>query len=161
MLNIVLYEPEIPQNTGNIVRTCAGTGAKLHLIEPLGFKIEDKYLKRAGLDYWAEADIAIYKNWADFLAKNSGQIFYASTKSAKVHTEVSYNEDCYIVFGPETRGIPESILRDNYNSAIRIPMREGIRSLNLSNTVAILVYEYHRQHNYEGLLEQGALTEID
>ncbi len=158
MLNIVLYEPEIPQNTGNIVRTCAGTGAMLHLIEPLGFKFEDKYLKRAGLDYWQLADIKIYKDWADFLSKNSGQIFYASTKSAKIHTAVSYEEDCYIVFGPESRGLPESILRDNYESAVRLPMKEGIRSLNLSNAVAVLVYEYFRQHDFVGLLEEGHLT---
>ncbi len=159
MLNIVLYEPEIPQNTGNIVRTCAGTGAKLHLIKPLGFKLEDKYLKRAGLDYWQLADIKIYENWADFLSKNSGQMLYASTKSAQVHTAVAYEEDCYIVFGPESRGLPEGLLRDNYSTAIRLPMREGIRSLNLSNTVAVLVYEYFRQYDFAGLVDAGHLTE--
>lgn len=161
MINVVLLEPEIPQNTGNIVRTCAATGAKLHLIEPFGFTFEDKYLKRAGLDYWDLADICTYKNYADFLKRNDGkikQIFYASTKSQHNHTEVVYDAETWIMFGKETKGIPEEILKDNYDKCIRIPMRSETRSLNLANSVAIIVYEYHRQHEFEGLNQLGKLT---
>lgn len=161
MINIVLLEPEIPQNTGNIVRTCAATGAKLHLIEPFGFTFEDKYLKRAGLDYWDLADICTYKSYEDFLEKNEGKIdkiFYASTKSAHNHTEVEYGEDVWVMFGRESRGIPEEILHDNYDKCIRIPMRHDIRSLNLANSVAIIIYEYHRQHNFATLDQVGHLT---
>ena len=161
MLNIVLLEPEIPQNTGNIVRTCAGTNAKLHLIEPFGFTFEDKFLKRAGLDYWDLADICIYKNWEDFLAKNQkGKFFFASTKSQKNHTEVQYGEDVYVVFGKESRGIPEEILHDNYDKCIRIPMKSDIRSLNLANSVAIIAYEYHRQLGFSQLNTLGHLTKF-
>lgn len=163
MIHIVLMEPEIPQNTGNIVRTCAATGAKLHLIEPFGFTFEDKYLKRAGLDYWDLADICTYKNYDEFLARNSGnihQIFYASTKSQQNHTEVHYDEDVYVMFGKESKGLPEEILHDNYDKCIRIPMRGDIRSLNLANSVAIIVYEYHRQHGFCQLNQVGHLTKF-
>ena len=163
MIHIVLLEPEIPQNTGNIVRTCAATGAKLHLIEPFGFTFEDKYLKRAGLDYWDLADIWTYKNYEEFLSRNKDnikQIFYASTKSQHNHTEVSYNEDVYVMFGKESKGIPEEILHDNYDKCIRIPMKGDIRSLNLANSVAIICYEYHRQHNFEQLNQTGHLTKF-
>lgn len=161
MLNIVLLEPEIPQNTGNIVRTCAGTNAKLHLIEPFGFTFEDKYLKRAGLDYWELADICIYKNWEEFLAKNPNKnIFYASTKSQRNHTEVEYGGDAYVVFGKESRGLPEEILHDNYDKCVRIPMKGDIRSLNLANSVAIIAYEYHRQSNFIELNQTGHLTKF-
>lgn len=161
MINVILLEPEIPQNTGNIVRTCAATGAKLHLIEPFGFTFEDKYLKRAGLDYWDLADICTYKNYQDFMERNAGkikQIFYASTKSRHNHTEVIYDTDTWVMFGKESKGIPEEILKDNYDKCVRIPMRADTRSLNLANSVAIIVYEYHRQHGFEGLNQAGSLT---
>lgn len=163
MINIILLEPEIPQNTGNIVRTCAATGAKLHLIEPFGFTFEDKFLKRAGLDYWDLADISVYKSFEDFLGKNKGKIdklLFASTKACRNHTEVDYGDDCWVMFGRESRGIPEEILHDNYDKCIRIPMRANTRSLNLANSVAIIVYEYLRQHNFEGMLQEGKLTKF-
>ena len=163
MINIVLLEPEIPQNTGNIVRTCAATGAKLHLIEPFGFTFEDKYLKRAGLDYWDLADICTYKNYEEFLEKNQGkltQIFYASTKANHNHTEVEYTDDVYVMFGKESKGIPEEILNDNYDKCIRIPMKKDVRSLNLANSVALIVYEYHRQHDFVQLEQAGKLTKF-
>ena len=160
MINIVLLEPEIPQNTGNIVRTCAATGAKLHLIEPFGFSFEDKYLKRAGLDYWDLATIEKYKNIEEFFEKNpNGHYYFASTKSPRNHVEVQYEEDCYVFFGKETKGLPEKLLHDNYDKCVRIPMRKETRSLNLANSVAIIIYEYHRQHGFEGLLEEGHLRE--
>lgn len=161
MINVVLLEPEIPQNTGNIVRTCAATGAKLHLIEPFGFTFEDKFLKRAGLDYWDLADISVYKSFDDFLEKNNGKIskmFFASTKASHNHTEISYGDDCWVMFGRESRGIPEEILHDNYDKCIRIPMRANTRSLNLANSVAIIVYEYLRQNNFNDMLQEGKLT---
>lgn len=163
MINVVLLEPEIPQNTGNIVRTCAATGAKLHLIEPFGFTFEDKFLKRAGLDYWDLADISVYKSFDDFLEKNNGKIykmFFASTKASHNHTEISYGEDCWVMFGRESRGIPEEILHDNYDKCVRIPMRANTRSLNLANSVAIIVYEYLRQHDFEDMLQEGKLTKF-
>lgn len=163
MINVVLLEPEIPQNTGNIVRTCAATGAKLHLIEPFGFTFEDKFLKRAGLDYWDLADISVYKSFNDFLDKNSGKIskmFYASTKARHNHTEISYGDDCWVMFGRESRGIPEEILHDNYDKCIRIPMRANTRSLNLANSVAIIIYEYLRQHDFDDMLQEGKLTKF-
>lgn len=163
MINIILLEPEIPQNTGNIVRTCAATGAKLHLIEPFGFTFEDKFLKRAGLDYWDLADISVYKSFEDFLWKNKGKIdklLFASTKARHNHTEVDYGDDCWVMFGRESRGIPEEILHDNYDKCIRIPMRANTRSLNLANSVAIIVYEYLRQHNFDGMLQEGKLTKF-
>ena len=159
MINIVLVEPEIPQNTGNIVRTCAATGAKLHLIEPFGFSFEDKYLKRAGLDYWDLAEIKKYKNIEEFFKENKGQYFFASTKSPRNHVDVEYGEDCYVFFGKETKGLPETLLKEHYDECIRIPMRKETRSLNLANSVAVIVHEYHRQHNFNGLLEEGRLTE--
>ncbi len=160
-MNIVLLEPEIPQNTGNIVRTCAATGTVLHLIEPLGFEISDKQLKRAGLDYWSECEIHIYKNLADFYSKNEGgEFYYTSTKAQKRYDEVSYPDNAYIFFGKETKGLPEELLHDNYDRAVRIPMANDIRSLNLSNSVAILLYEALRQHNFAGLKEKGCLTKF-
>lgn len=163
MINVVLLEPEIPQNTGNIVRTCAATGAKLHLIEPFGFTFENKFLKRAGLDYWDLADISVYKSFNDFLEKNNGKIskmFYASTKACHNHTEISYGDDCWVMFGRESRGIPEEILHDNYDKCIRIPMRANTRSLNLANSVAIIIYEYLRQHDFVDMLQEGKLTKF-
>ena len=158
MINIVLVEPEIPQNTGNIVRTCAATGAKLHLIGPFGFSFEDKYLKRAGLDYWDLATIKKYDSIEEFMSANPGEYFYASTKAPRNHVDTKYPEDCYIFFGKETKGLPEDLLHDNYDRCVRIPMRKETRSLNLANSVAIMIYEYHRQHGFEGLLEEGHLT---
>lgn len=158
MINIVLVEPEIPQNTGNIVRTCAATGAKLHLIEPFGFSFEDKYLKRAGLDYWDLADIKKYRNLEEFFKENKGQYFFASTKSPRNYVDVKYEDDCYVFFGKETKGLPETLLKEHYDECIRIPMRKETRSLNLANSVAVIVYEYHRQHGFKGLLEEGHLT---
>lgn len=163
MINIVLLEPEIPQNTGNIVRTCAATGAKLHLIEPFGFTFEDKFLKRAGLDYWDLADISVYKSFEDFLEKNKGKMdimLFASTKARHNHTEITYGDDCWVMFGRESRGIPEEILHENYDKCIRIPMRANTRSLNLANSVAIIVYEYLRQHDFSDMLIEGKLTKF-
>ena len=152
MLNIVLHEPEMPANTGNIGRTCVAAGARLHLIEPLGFKINEKQLKRAGLDYWDKLDVTVYDDYDDFLAKNPGaRIYMATTKAHKTYTEVSYEDDCYIMFGKESAGIPEEILVDNEDNCIRIPMIGDIRSLNLSNSVAIAVYEALRQLDYPDL----------
>lgn len=158
MLNIVLHEPEIPANTGNIGRTCVATGARLHLIEPLGFKIDDKSLKRAGLDYWHKLDVTVYEDYDDFLAKNPGaKVYMATTKSKQKYTDVSFEEDAYIMFGAESRGIPEEILLDNKETCVRIPMMPGERSLNLSNAVAVVVYEALRQQDFPGLEEQGQL----
>lgn len=158
MLNIVLHEPEIPSNTGNIGRTCVATGARLHLIEPLGFEITDKALKRAGLDYWAKLDVTVYKSYEDFLEKNPGaKIYMATTKAKKRYSEVSYEKDAYIMFGKETAGIPEEILMDNEENCVRIPMISGERSLNLSNSVAIIVYEALRQQDFPGLEDKGQL----
>lgn len=151
-LNIVLIEPEIPQNTGNIARTCAALGATLHLVKPLGFDISQKAVKRAGLDYWDKLDIIEYENLEDFKSKvKTDDIYLLSTKSKKVYTEVNYTENSYIVFGPETRGLPEDYILENFNHAVRIPMRENIRSLNLSNSVAIVAYEVERQINFKNL----------
>lgn len=155
-LNIVLIEPEIPQNTGNIARTCAAIGAKLHLVHPLGFDISEKAVKRAGLDYWDKLEIVEYKNIKEFkeFAKDKN-IYLLSTKAANVYTDVKYVDDSYLVFGPETRGIPEDYILDNFDKAVRIPMRNNIRSLNLSNSVAIVAYEAERQLNYTGLQEKS------
>ena len=151
-LNIVLIEPEIPQNTGNIARTCAAIGATLHLVKPLGFDISQKAVKRAGLDYWDKLSIIEYENLEDFKSKvQTDDIYLLSTKSKKVYTEVNYTENSYIVFGPETRGLPEEYILENFNHAVRIPMRENIRSLNLSNSVAIVAYEALRQINFKNL----------
>lgn len=159
IMNIVLLEPEIPQNTGNIVRTCAATGTTLHLIEPFGFEISDKYLKRAGLDYWDECTIKIYKNIDELNEKNrGGEFYYTSTKAQHRYDEVEYPDNAYFFFGKETKGLPEELLHENYGRAIRIPMAEGIRSLNLSNSVAIVLYESLRQHGFYDLKEAGHLT---
>ncbi len=161
-LNIVLVEPEIPQNTGNIVRTCAATGAVLHLIGPLGFSIEDRYLKRAGLDYWDEAKINYYDSLQDFMDKyGDHKLYYSTTKAIYNYCDVAYEEDCFVLFGKETAGLPEELLKDNKETCIRIPMKEGIRSLNLSNSVAIVVYEAFRQRNFENLSTEGKLVKYD
>ena len=157
-LNIVLVEPEIPQNTGNIARTCAATGARLHLVRPMGFEVDDKKLKRAGLDYWYLLDITYYENLQDFFEKNKdGEFFFFSTKARKRHTDVSYPDKAYLVFGKETRGLPEWLLLENKESCVRIPMLFEARSLNLSNSVAIAVYETLRQWDYPELLTKGEL----
>ena len=160
-INIVLHEPEIPQNTGNIARTCAATGASLHIIRPMGFTIDDKKLKRAGLDYWDKLDIHYYDNYEDFLSKNpqaAGALYFFTTKAPRAYAEITYPDEVYIMFGKETRGIPEEILCENYESCVRIPMRNTIRSLNLSNSVAIAVFEILRQWDFEGMQEAGNLT---
>ncbi len=161
-LNIVLHEPEIPANTGNIGRTCVATGTRLHLIEPLGFRLNEKAIKRAGMDYWKDLDVATYLNYEDFLAKNPGaKIYYATTKAPQTYTEVKFEEDAYIMFGKESAGIPEEILLENQKTAIRIPMIGDIRSLNLSNSVAIVLYEALRQHNFDHMRLEGHLTKYD
>jgi len=158
MIHIVLHEPEIPQNTGNIARTCAATGAVLHLIEPLGFKIDDAKLKRAGLDYWHYLDIRYYKNLDDFYAKNPKALPYLfSTKAPRSYTDVAYPEDAYLMFGKETKGLPEDLLNENIDRCVRIPMLDDRRSLNLSNSVAIAVYEVLRQGDFSGLKTAGYL----
>ncbi len=157
-LNIVLVEPEIPQNTGNIARTCAATGARLHLVEPMGFKVDDKKLKRAGLDYWHLLDITYYSSTEDFFEKNQGEsFFYFSTKAPKKYTEINYPDKCFIVFGKETAGLPESLLHENPETTVRIPMISDARSLNLSNSVAIGVYEVLRQWDFPTLQTEGFL----
>ena len=157
-INIVLLEPEIPQNTGNISRTCAATGSSLHLIEPFGFEINDRHLKRAGLDYWQYLDIHYYKNLEDFYTKNSdGSFYYFSTKAAKRYTDISYNGRVYLFFGRETKGLPEQLLLKNKENCVRIPMLGELRSLNLSNSAAIAVYEVLRQRDFEGMTLKGHL----
>lgn len=157
-LNVVLLEPEIPQNTGNISRTCAATGISLHMIEPFGFEITDAKLKRAGLDYWKYLDVHYYKNIDEFYEKNSGgSFYYFSTKAPKRFTEIKYPENSYLIFGKESAGIPEEILKQNLERCVRIPMLENIRSLNLSNSVAVAVYEALRQNDFEGLEDAGFL----
>lgn len=161
-LNIVLHEPEIPANTGNIGRTCVATGTKLHLIEPLGFHLNEKAIKRAGMDYWKDLDVTTYINYEDFLAKNPGAvIYYATTKAPQTYTEVNFDENCYIMFGKESAGIPEDILIQNQKTAIRIPMNDNIRSLNLSNSVAIVLYEALRQHDFAHMQLDGHLRNYD
>ncbi len=161
-LNIVLLEPEIPQNTGNISRTCAATGTSLHLIEPFGFTITDAKLKRAGLDYWQYLDVHYYKNIQEFYDKNrGGNFFYYSTKAPRAYTEVVYPENTFLIFGKESAGIPESILKANLDKCVRIPMLENLRSLNLSNSAAIGVYEVLRQWNFSGLENQGFLKILE
>ncbi len=157
-LNIVLVEPEIPQNTGNIARTCAATGARLHLVEPMGFKVDDKKLKRSGLDYWYLLDITYYKNLEDFFEKNKdGKFFYFSTKARHTYAEIEYPDKAYLVFGKETAGLPEELLMKNKDNTVRIPMISDARSLNLSNSVAIGVYEALRQWNFPELQNFGEL----
>lgn len=157
-LNIVMVEPEIPQNTGNVARTCAATGARLHLVKPLGFEINDKYLKRAGLDYWNLLDITYYENLDDFFEKTKGgNYFYFSTKGTYRHSDAEYPDKSYLLFGKETKGLPEELLLKNQDSTLRIPMIDEARSLNLSNSVAIAVYEVLRQWDYPELLCKGQL----
>ncbi|MEG0872852.1 MAG: tRNA (uridine(34)/cytosine(34)/5-carboxymethylaminomethyluridine(34)-2'-O)-methyltransferase TrmL [Clostridia bacterium] len=159
-LNIVLVEPEIPQNTGNIARTCAAIGATLHLIKPLGFDISQKAVKRAGLDYWDKLSIIEYENLEEFKFKTkSKNIYLLSTKSKKSYTDVSYADDAYLIFGPETRGLPEDYILENFDNAVRIPMRDTIRSLNLSNSVAIVAYEAQRQSNFSNLQKRSSYFE--
>lgn len=161
MLNIVLHEPEIPANTGNIGRTCVAAGARLHLIGPLGFSLSEKALKRAGMDYWKVLDVTVYIDYKDFLEKNPGaKIYMATTKAEKVYTEVSYEPDCYIMFGKESAGIPEEILVENRENCVRIPMMEKIRSLNLGNSAAIVLYEALRQNGFAGMEKEGALHRL-
>ena len=157
-IHVVLYQPEIPQNTGNIARTCAATGSSLHLIKPLGFSLDDKYMRRAGLDYWSLLDVHVYENLDDFYAKNpDADIYYFSKKAHHVYSGVDYPDEVYLMFGKETKGIPEAVLRAHEEKTVRMPMREGLRSLNLSNTVAIAVYEVLRQHHFDGLALEGGL----
>lgn len=161
-LNIVLLEPEIPANTGNIGRTCVATGTRLHLIEPLGFRLSEKELKRAGMDYWPQLDVTTYVNYEDFLRKNPGaRPYMATTKGPKVYTETQFEPDCYIMFGKESAGIPEEILLENQERAIRIPMLGDTRSLNLSNSVAIVLYEALRQNDFPGMRLEGHLTKYN
>lgn len=161
-MNIVLYEPEMPANTGNIGRTCVATGTRLHLIEPLGFKLNETALKRAGLDYWDKLDVTVYSDFQDFLDRNPGaKIYMATTKAPNVYTEASYEPDCYIMFGPESRGIPEDILVNHQETCVRIPMWGDIRSLNLSNSVSIILYEALRQNGFEKMTMQGHLRNYD
>jgi len=160
-MNIILHQPEIPANTGNIGRTCVATGTKLHLIEPLGFRIDEKQIKRAGMDYWDKLDYTRYINYEDFLIKNPGaKIWYATTKAEKTYTDVSYSENDFIMFGKESAGIPEEILVENRESCIRIPMLPDIRSLNLSNSVAIVLYEALRQTGFKDLESKGELHRL-
>lgn len=157
-LNVVLLEPEIPQNTGNISRTCAATGITLHLIEPFGFEISDRTLKRAGLDYWQFLDVRYYKNIDDFFEKNKGAYWFFTTKAEKKYTDVSYTDgENYLIFGKETKGLPEKLLLANRDKCVRIPMLDEIRSLNLSNAVAIAVYEGLRQQDFQGFKTEGEL----
>ena len=161
-LHIVLIEPEIPQNTGNISRTCAATGAHLHLVGPMGFTIDDKKLKRAGLDYWHLLDITYYDSSDEFFEKNNGPFYFFSTKATHIHSEVDYPDGAYLVFGKETKGLPEEWIRDNPDSCVRLPMinNDAARSLNLSNTVAVGVYEVLRQWGYPDLRTEGHLTKF-
>lgn len=161
MLNIVLHEPEIPANTGNIGRTCVAAGARLHLIEPLGFKLSEKNLKRAGMDYWDKLDVTTYIDYSDFLERNPGaKIYMATTKAPKLYTEVCYEPDCYIMFGKESAGIPEEILVNHKEECIRIPMLGDIRSLNLGNSAAVILYEALRQNGFAGLEFTGQLHDL-
>jgi len=161
-LNIVLIEPQIPQNTGNIARTCAATNTILHLVEPMGFKIDDKKLKRAGLDYWHFLDIRYYDSTEDFFEKNKGgEFFYFTTKAKHRHSDIKYPDNSYLIFGREDAGLNEKLLYDNKDRCVRFPMQNEARSLNLSNAVAIGVYEVLRQWDYPELLTQGSLTKYN
>lgn len=157
IINIVMVEPEIPQNTGNVARTCAATGARLHIVKPMGFEPTDKKLKRAGLDYWHYLDITYYESLDDFFEKTDGPYFYFTTKARSAHSDAEYPDGCYLLFGKESKGLPEELLLKNPESCVRIPMAGGIRSLNLSNSVAIAVYETLRQWNYPELQNFGQL----
>lgn len=152
MINIVLYSPEIPQNTGNISRTCAVTGARLHIIKPIGFEISDRTLKRAGLDYWSKLDVTYYENYEDFSRQNpDGEYYFFSSHATRSYAEVDYPDNVYLIFGRESVGLPQELLAENANCSLRIPMRRTLRCLNLSNSVAIAVYEVLRQNNFDGL----------
>lgn len=160
-LNIVLHEPEIPASTGNIGRTCVATGTRLHLIEPLGFSLSEKALKRAGMDYWKDLDVTTYVDWEDFIEKNPGaKIYYATTKGRHVYSDAHFEPDCYIMFGKESAGIPEEILKEHPDECIRIPMIGETRSLNLSNSVAIVLYEALRQNNFDHMRLEGELHHL-
>ncbi len=156
-----MVEPEIPQNAGNVARTCAATGARLHLVGPMGFRIDDKKLKRAGLDYWHLLDITYYDSLEDFFQKNQGEFFYFTTKAPRAYTEITYPAGAYLFFGKETAGLPESLLAENKDRCVRIPMRGPARSLNLSNSIAVGVYEALRQWNFPALQNEGRLREYD
>lgn len=158
IINIVLVEPEIPQNTGNIARTCAATGARLHIVKPMGFTIDDKKLKRSGLDYWEFLDITYYENLDDFFAKNpNSESFYFTTKAQHVYSDISFPDNCFLFFGKETKGLPEELLLENPDRCLRFPMQTGIRSLNLANTVCAAVYEVLRQWDFPTLQNYGQL----
>ena len=160
-MNIVLHEPEIPANTGNIGRTCVATGTSLHLIKPLGFSLDEKHLRRAGMDYWRDLDLHVYENFQDFLDKNPGaKIYMATTKAHQNYSDVSYEPDCFLMFGKESAGIPEEILVDYEDTCVRIPMKENIRSLNLSNSVAVLLYEALRQNDFVQMQTEGELHRL-
>ena len=160
-MNVILLEPEIPQNTGNIGRTCCATGTKLHLIEPMGFRINEKNLKRAGMDYWDDLDVTIYDSFKDFMDQHPGiKIWMATTKAPHIYTDVEFGPDDYIMFGKESAGIPEEILVDNEDTCIRIPMNPEIRSLNLANSVAIVLYEALRQNDFHGMQMEGHLHRL-
>ncbi len=157
MINIVLYEPEIPQNTGNIMRTCAGTGAKLHLIKPLGFSLSENAIKRSGVNYIENCDYTVYENWKDFLSKNNGDFYYYTRYANKPHSDFDYSnkdKEIYLVFGKESTGIPKEILKENLSKCARIPTNSNIRALNLSNCVALVLYEVLRQQDYPNLLKK-------
>lgn len=159
--HIVLHQPEIPQNTGNIGRTCVAAGAKLHLIEPLGFRINEKALRRAGMDYWHDLDVATYINYEEFLEKNpKATVYYATTKGRRLYSDVAYEPGCYLMFGKESGGIPEHILKEHPDNCVRIPMLDGARSLNLANSVAILLYEALRQNRFEHMKLEGELHNL-
>ncbi len=160
-MNVVLLEPEMPANTGNIGRTCVATNTRLHLIEPLGFKLNDKLIKRAGLDYWDKLDVTVYSDYQDFLDRNPGaKIYMATTKGQHVYTDVAYEPDCFIMFGKESLGIPEDILVENQDRCVRIPMWGDIRSLNLSNSVSVVLYEAFRQNGFEHMTMEGELHHL-
>ena len=162
-LNIVLFEPEIPANTGNIGRTCVATGSRLHLIEPLGFQVNEKAVKRAGLDYWDKLDVTVYDCYRDFLEKNpraAEKLYMASTKAPRAYTEVSYEPGAYIMFGKESAGIPEELLAEHKETVVRIPMLPDIRSLNLANSVAIVLYEALRRNGFAGMQQEGELHRL-
>lgn len=160
-MNVVLYEPEIPANTGNIGRTCVATGTRLHLIEPLGFRLDEKSIRRAGLDYWKDLDVTVYTDWKDFCVRNpKADVYMATTKGRRLYTDVSYGPGCYIMFGRESAGIPEELLKEAPEACVRIPMVGETRSLNLSNAVAIVLYEALRQNGFADMKLQGELHRL-
>lgn len=161
MINVVLLEPEIPANTGNIGRTCVATGARLHLIEPLGFSLSERALKRAGMDYWSELDVTTYIDYEDFLTRNpDAKLYFATTKGRHIYSDARFEDNCYLVFGKESAGIPEEILKEHPDTCVRIPMAGETRSLNLSNSVAVVLYEALRQHGFANMKTQGELHRL-